>query len=208
MTTRFAKGDVITWRIIWFGRVWWALPVTVVKDSDTIALYVAPGTPYKAGGVGENPGLPPTWQLTDRIWDDHPVLQLSHAGEAHSIWAIWASEGGELAAWYVNLQEPLRRTTIGFDTRDNMLDVVVEPDLTTWSWKDEADLDDGVRTGLLSAAKAGEVRREGERVIDLIEAGKPPFDPRWASWLPAFGPAAPELCPGWEVGARSFGEPD
>jgi hypothetical protein len=33
----------------------------------------------------------------------------------------------------------LRRTRLGFDTRDQALDVVVEPD-GTWQWKDEDQL--------------------------------------------------------------------
>jgi hypothetical protein len=33
----------------------------------------------------------------------------------------------------VNVQELLRRTPFGFDTADNVLDVVIAPDLSSWS---------------------------------------------------------------------------
>ena len=110
---------------------------------------------------------------------------------------MWGENGRELAHWYINLQEPLRRTQIGFDTRDNMLDIVVAPDLSAWRWKDEADVANAVEAGILSGDEAAEIRREGERVIELIERGTPPFDPAWATWRPDRAWAFPELVPGW-----------
>jgi protein associated with RNAse G/E len=38
--------------------------------------------------------------------------------------------------WYVNLQCPFRRTEVGIEAMDLMLDVVVDPD-GTWRWKDD-----------------------------------------------------------------------
>jgi uncharacterized protein DUF402 len=195
--SRFSTGEAVVWRIVWHGRVWWAVPVTVVEDGEIVALYVAPGTLFKAGQVlGGDPRLPTEWRLVDRVWENH-VLQLTRPGEAHSVWALRPSATEQLAYWYVNLQDPLTRTSIGFDTRDNMLDVVVEPDLSAWRWKDERDVEAAVRTGLLSRREAGAVRREGERVVGLIEAGTPPFDPGWATWRPDSRWRVPTLRPGW-----------
>ena len=202
--TRFSRGDSVVWRIIWHGRVWWAVPVTVVADRcDLVALYVAPGTPFKAGEVLKgDPALPTTWRLIDRPWVNH-ILQLTKPGEAHSIWAVWPPDCDALAYWYVNLQEPLERTEIGFDTRDNMLDIVVEPDLSAWRWKDEVDVANAVEARILSREEAAEIRREGERVVELIERGTPPFDPTWATWRPDPAWPIPALGSGWdEVGDR------
>ena len=53
-------------------------------------------------------------------------------------------------SWYVNLEEPLRRTAIGFDTLDHELDVIVELD-GSWRWKDEDDLAEAIRRGVIPA---------------------------------------------------------
>jgi hypothetical protein len=47
------------------------------------------------------------------------------------------SDSHQLAHWYVNFQRPMRRTAIGFDTFDLLLDLVIAPDLSRWDWKDE-----------------------------------------------------------------------
>lgn len=201
-TRRFSPGAPVVWRIIWHGRVWWALPVTVVDDSELVVLYIAPGTSFKTGEVFEgDPRLPTNWRLIDTTWGERPVLQVTRPGDTHSVWAVWQEAGGELAYWYVNLQEPLRRTPIGFDTRDNMLDIVVEPDLSAWRWKDEDDVTEAVRIGLLSGQEADAIRREGERVIGLIEDGTPPFDAGWATRRPDPAWSVPTLPEGWDEDA-------
>jgi Protein of unknown function (DUF402) len=200
---RFSRGDGVVWRIIWYGRVWWALPVTVIEDGELVVLYIAPRTPFKANVEGEQPRLPPDWRLVDRTWSEKPVLQLTKPAEAHSVWALWRGAGDDLAYWYINLQEPLRRTPVGFDTRDNMLDIVVEPDLSSWRWKDEDHLAEAVENGVFSPTEVDAIRREGERVIGLIEADTPPFDPEWATWRPDPAWPVPTLRRGWnEVGGR------
>jgi hypothetical protein len=40
----------------------------------------------------------------------------------------WEGAARAFGAWYVNLQEPFRRSRLGFDTQDLELDVVVSPD--------------------------------------------------------------------------------
>ena len=39
-------------------------------------------------------------------------------GAAHSVELLWNAETGQFLCWYINLQEPLRRTPLGFDTMD------------------------------------------------------------------------------------------
>jgi NAD(P)H-flavin reductase len=50
----------------------------------------------------------------------------------HAVWVFWEGASRDLAGWYVNIQEPFRRTSIGFDTQDLELDIVIEPD---GSWR-------------------------------------------------------------------------
>ena len=42
---------------------------------------------------------------------------------------FWRDPDWELRNWYGNIQAPLKRTAIGFDTADYLLDVWIDPDL-------------------------------------------------------------------------------
>jgi predicted RNA-binding protein associated with RNAse of E/G family len=55
-----------------------------------------------------------------------------------------------LLPWYVNFQRPLRRTSIGFDTFDFFLDLLVEPDVSAWSWKDQHEYEHARRLGVVT----------------------------------------------------------
>ena len=63
---------------------------------------------------------------------------------AHSVYVMWETGRTELRCWYVDLQEPLRRTTLGFDTMDHLLDIVISPDQSAWRWKDEDEFEEAV----------------------------------------------------------------
>jgi predicted RNA-binding protein associated with RNAse of E/G family len=88
----------------------------------------------------------------------------------------------ELDCWYVNLQEPIRRTPIGFDTMDNMLDVVISPDMSTWHWKDDDEFIAAQTIGFYSAEKAAEIWAEGERAIRLITKERNDLYKQWETW--------------------------
>jgi hypothetical protein len=61
---------------------------------------------------------------------------LAVPGAAHSVYAMWEAGNKNLRCWHINLSEPLRRTSIGFDSMDYLLDVVANPDRSEWRWKD------------------------------------------------------------------------
>ena len=90
-------------------------------------------------------------------------------GQRHSVSLSWGSDAGHrrLLKYFVNLEEPYRRTEVGFDTQDHTLDVEITPDLA-WRWRDEAELENHVTEGFYTAALAVAVRAEGQRVIDAI----------------------------------------
>ncbi len=103
-------------------------------------------------------------------------------GRAHSVWLSWRDDG-EFVGFYVNLEEPYRRTAIGFDTNDHTLDIVVTPDLR-WSWKDERLLEGQLRQGNYSAELVAEIRQEAASVISAIESRGAPFTDGWERWRP------------------------
>ena len=202
MSSRWHFGDHVVLRGVWRGRLWWAAPVTVVRDDpDATVLYWPAGTPDKMPERRLAPkDLLSAEQvaLFDRHWVDTDVLMLTTPGAAHSVYAMWEMGHTRLRCWYIDLQEPLRRTPLGFDTMDHLLDIVVTPDRCEWRWKDEDELSEAVAIGLYSAAEASAIRVEGERAIGLLQAGTPPYEHSWATWSPPAEWGIPSLPEDWQ----------
>ncbi len=197
------SGTPIALRHLSRGRPSHVWPVTVVEDSaDHVALLIANGTPTRRrshpGGAQLDRHLPYAeryvlpWELGDGHWFGSSCLQLQRPGEPRS-WSRWLDGGG----WYVNLQSPLQRTRIGFDTVDHVLDLVVEPD-GSWRWKDEDEFADALRIGALSAEEGTAIRRAGEEAVRAIEARAWPLDAGWEAWQPDPSWPVPGLDSAWE----------
>ncbi len=181
----------------------------VVRDEgDTVALWMPRGTRWKA------PTTPPTrgrngdrgvrlaecaalgdWVFRDLEWDVS-ILSLMREGDWHALWVSWLPDGGHWG-WYVNLQEPFRRTELGFETMDLALDVIIEPD-RSWRWKDEDELDVFVQRGVFDKAVAERIRAEGLEVVGRAERDEPPFCEPWPEWRPDPSWSVPQLPEGWE----------
>lgn len=201
-THRWAPGDHVVLRGVRRGKMWFAIIATVVQDApDLIALYWPVGTPKRNFGrrptVKDLNSSEPI-ELVERVWEKTDVLMLVKLGASHSIYVMWDPGHTRFRCWYVNLQEPLRRTAQGFDTMDHVLDIVIRPDRSEWWWKDEDELEDAVAVGLYSPAEARTIRVEGERVIQVMEANQPPFCDGWENWSPPEEWAIPEFPMGWD----------
>jgi hypothetical protein len=205
----WVRGDQIALRFRWENRLSWVEPVTVVEDSsELIALYLAMDTPIKRP-VGTN-GLPiprfqsyesadpVPWQLGDGQWVEHSVLWLARPGEAHAIGLFWAGEAREFVGWYGNLQAPLVRAPVGFDTTDHVLDVQITRDRAC-NWKDEEEFAIVQRRGIISPAEVIAIRAEGQRVIAAAEQNRWPFDAGWEHWQPDPAWSIPEIPAGWDL---------
>ena len=196
----FAPGDTVVIRGVLKGKLWWACPAHVVQDNpELIALYWPVGTPTRS------PIRRPTVedelfnriQLEDRNWTDNDVLSLNLPGAAHSIELMWKAGTSKVRCWYVHLQEPLRRTRIGFDTMDQILDIVISPNCSSWNWKDEDEFADAEAIGVYSHEKAQSIRQEGERVIALLKTNAAPFSEGWEKWTPPLEWGIPAFPLGW-----------
>jgi hypothetical protein len=184
------------------AKVYWAYPTIVVQDtSDLIALYLP------AGATGKDTETKPTPQellspdkikIVDYKWDRTDVLMLIVPGEAFSTYVMWETGTKDLVCWYINLQEPIRRTSIGFDTMDNMLDIVVSPDMSEWKWKDDDEFAEAERIGFYSHEKAREIWAEGERAVKLLTLERRAFYKEWEMWQakPEWG--IPKLSSLWD----------
>lgn len=188
------SGEPTLLRYVHEGRVSRIVPVSVVTESEHgVALFIGAGTPIRARVSPDGTPIPRAlpyskrfsleWRLGDDVWSGHHVLMLTPAGEAHSFWAHW-DEAWRFGGWYVNLQRPLRPTRFGWDTADDVLDLVVEPDLSAWRWKDEHELREAVELGRFTEEEAEELYREGERALARLEARAWPFDRDWSAWRP------------------------
>jgi hypothetical protein len=185
--------EVAMLRDVWFGRVWRANACRIVEErADLIGVHLPRGAParYPVDGAGREVRIPVSsgWTYAARV-GKREALALHVPGRRHSIWLFWA-EDGSFAYWYVNFEEPLRRTRLGFDTRDEKLDLIVMPD-GTLRWKDEDELAEAARLGLLDESA---VRAEAERVL-----ADPPWPTGWEDWRPEPGGSVPHLPTGWDV---------
>jgi hypothetical protein len=205
----WTRGDQIVLRFRWGGDLAWIEPVTVVQDAPAcIALYLAMETPIKRP-VGQD-GLPiprfqshesqdrVPWRLGDDRWVEHSVLWLARPGAAHAIGLFWRGAERAFIGWYGNLQAPLTRTPVGFDSSDHVLDVQIAPD-RVWNWKDEDEFAVVQRRGLIAPAEAKAIRSEGERVIAAAEQNVWPFDAGWEHWHPDPAWPIPTMPDGWDT---------
>ncbi len=112
---------------------------------------------------------------------------------------MWHHGDRSFNCWYVNLQEPYRRTAIGFDTMDQELDIVVAADRSEWRWKDEEAFSRLQAMGVFSAEEAKAIRAEGERVLDSMHKDQPPFSSGWENWAPPPEWPIPELPEAWDA---------
>jgi hypothetical protein len=209
-TGRFREGEPVVLRYVRNQPADIIMPVTVVRDDEeAIALYVAVGSPLKARARRDGTRLrrdTPFLErermiggLADGEWTDHHVLHLVQPGRMSAIWLWWREPEWTFRGYYANLQAPLRRTRLGFDTADYLLDVEIAPDLTC-SWKDQEEWDIAWEHRLIDRDVLLAVRAEGERIIADAEARRWPFDSGLETWRP--DPAWPvlDMPDGWADG--------
>jgi hypothetical protein len=170
VTETFAAGEPIVVRHVRQGNVFMVWSAIAVRDDeDLLALWIPPGAQCLRPAVRAE--LPYEQTLVERPWHEPGVLQLWPVGAAH---AVWVFEHG----WYVNLQDPFRRTQHGVDTADQLLDLVRTKD-GEWRWKDESELAAAVLQGYLTEEESREIRAEAERVI-----ARDAFPTGWEDWEP------------------------
>lgn len=158
------------------------MPTLVVGEG---VLWLPPGSTYAIGTelFGE-------WTYEQRV-AARGQLRVTRASEPYSIF-LFSHDDGSFRGWYVNLEQPQRRTRLGFDYEDELLDIWVElgsePTLL-----DEDELEEAVRRGFVSPARADEIRTKADRLLE-----QPPWPTGWEEWRHEPGWQLPTLPPGWE----------
>jgi len=202
-------GDSVTLRGVG-KKVYWAYPTILVQDTpELIAYYLCAGT------MGKNTDhrVAPTEMLdaesieiVDHQWHRTDVLMLAVPGEAFSVYYMWETGTKNLDCIYINLQEPIRRTSIGFDSMDNVLDVVIHPDMDQWRWKDEDEFEEAQRVGVYTPERARQIRADGETAIDLVLSRRRGMYEKWKAWEPNQRWDIPTLSPSWNI--VNLGQPE
>jgi Protein of unknown function (DUF402) len=206
----FELGSTVVRRDVLDGQVWTAAPHRVLTDSgDELVLACWPGIEMLApttwthwlrtGDVGVREQAIPNlaarrWQLEPWTWRDTWVRSRFGAGE---YWSVHQFTGRDHDAgrWYVNFELPARRTGIGIDSFDLLLDLVVDADSLACQWKDEDEYQHGRRLGLISDSLHTRVDEARQAVLALIQARRGPFGRDWPDWRPDPGWPLPALPP-------------
>jgi hypothetical protein len=210
--TERRHGEAVVLRYITTdGRIEMCWPCRVVADrEDLLALFIAAGSPYKAGPKKSavekrrqpRKALPPD----EYVWRND-TLRLMVPSRSHSVSLSWGLDAGKrtLLKYFVNMEEPFRRTAVGFDTQDHTLDIEVTPELDC-RWRDEQELANHVTEGFYTSALATAARAEGERVIAAIERRDHECLRGWANWSPPPAWRVPDFLAGWSTTPPTFWE--
>jgi hypothetical protein len=209
---RHRRGDVVVLRYVTTGgRIEICWPCRVVEDGpNLVALFIAAGSPYRAGpkrSAAQKRAQPRSALPPDEYVWRHDTLRLMIPGRAHSVSIFWERQAGErrLLKYFLNMEEPFRRTTVGFDTQDHTLDIEVTPDLA-WRWRDEDELANHVGQGFYTAELAAAARAEGEQAIAAIGRLDHPCMRRWPEWTAPPEWQIPALVAGWDTTPPTFWE--
>lgn len=184
----WAPGETIEYRHVKDDEVWWRTPARVIEDSDELTVLWWPaGTRYQRASSADRLDhlavlAARGWVLEDAEWAGGDALHIVPRGAPYSIWPFRSSDH-VLLGWYCNLQSPLERSTVGFDTDDWTLDVVAAADLSTWGLKDEDELAEGERVGLYDADDVTRIHSARDDVVALIESKSALFR-AWSDWRP------------------------
>ena len=191
-------GEAIVRREVWRGKPWLGTVVFVVEDTpDLLASYLPEGSPFgfpkgNWPGDGRHP-----WHGRG-AWEGHGVLMLQRPRDSYAVWHFWHGPDRAFKGWYLNLQEPFRRTRVGYDTQDLELDIWVPVD-AAWAFKDADVMEERIADGRFTREQVAETLAEGDRIGRLLDAGERWWDEAWSRWEPPAGWIAPPLPKGWDV---------
>jgi Protein of unknown function (DUF402) len=180
-------GQGVILREVWHDKVYSVVPVRVVHDSSNwSALYLPPHTKslWPHTREGETIRIPvDEWILDGGPWEGGDVLYIVQPGLGYITSAAW-DDDHIFEHWKIDLVEPVRRTPLGFDYMDQLLDIIVSADRSTWRWKDEDEVQEAQALGIFTAQQVGDLFRRGELAIQALQTNEPPFDEDWEHWKP------------------------
>jgi protein associated with RNAse G/E len=208
---RWRPGDPLVITEVWQGRLWSAIPHTLVSaDGTGHVTYLAPDA---VGAYATSRGVPGrehlsrgerklaalqtlVYQVVEVPHHFTPLASLHffRPGSWARVNLGWSADLSQFLGWYVNFEVPYQVVDHGLQTMDLVLDMLVTPD-RTWRWKDRDEFDDALARGLLSADIAAALEAEAKQVTDQIARGHGPFADGWPAWRPDPRWSTPALPP-------------
>ena len=198
----FPEGSVVAVTGSIRGRIWWADPLNVVRDSaELTVLYLGPGARYqmpdRIAALSPQQRHGPTtwairaagdWTLVEQPWRSTHVLTFLYPRKHFAIRMFFAERDWRHLCWYVNFQRPYVRTAIGFEALDLALDIVVPAqDITARIVKDEEQYLAGIEQGGISSEDAAAIALARSELVDLKRLRLEPFLSDWSGWRPPEG---------------------
>ena len=195
----WSTNDWIVRREVLASGPWEGMLVRAIEDSPEHLISYTP--------EGSSFGFPPgDWPTTsgkhpwsDRgSWQGHGCLMIQRPDVGHAIWHFWGGPERKFLCWYINLQEPFRRTAIGYDTQDLELDIIVYPN-GKWQLKDDELMEQRILDGRWNAEQVAEIRNEARKLTDRLDSGERWWPLEWQHWQPDPQWQVPRALPaGWE----------
>lgn len=216
MTMIWRPGDHCVLRFVGHdnGVVLGYPQVVVEADEQQVVLYQPAGVrvvnvprfeDVRSRAMRPTPRLPSEYvppfssvRVMPRSGEYAVEVYLAEDGQEASGQLPWLMSEGRFRGWKVNLQARMVEHELGFDTTDNVLDVVIRPD-GEWRWKDEPQLEERVRVGLATSEESARWYAGARRVILMAERREGPFGVDWEQWRPDAGWGVPVLPKGWDL---------
>lgn len=209
--TTWKPGEAVALRGIYNQRVSYIQSAVVVHDHPgEVALAVLPDAEcyapegYINGKHGEaghwdrweayQKGV---WKMQRYTWRANRVLILLEPEKYYASYYFWRADTNQFLCYYVNFQLPFRRNSLGFDTFDLELDIIIEPNYE-WRWKDVDDYQRGIASGILLKEWVQEIEAAKPEVFARLEKRTYPFDGLWLDWMPDPKWSPPELPEKWD----------
>ena len=192
LRSRFERGETVVWRSRPQGAVGYTIPFVCLQDGpELIVLAQQNGsicmkrTGKRGGPRGRSlaPGGSDGGHSSVRWAAGYDVVKAHVPGTAHAVMRRWLPVERRFEGWYVNLERSWTRTTVGFDSRDLVLDVVAD-DLDAPRLKDEDELAWAEESGKLTTDEVQLARCEADRVLELIALRRGLFAADWTLWRP------------------------
>ncbi|WP_160150562.1 DUF402 domain-containing protein [Nonomuraea solani] len=118
------------------------------------------------------------WELGWYAWRNTVVRSWYGIDSYFTVRQFFDADNRPLS-WYVDFDLPKQRTHLGIDTLDLMLDLVAEPDLSQYRWKDEDEYRQARRLGLISDRDHRHIDAARTEVVAMIERREGPFAHDW-----------------------------
>ncbi len=182
--TGWTEGDWVVRREVLANGPWMGVIAKIIIDSpEYLVSYIPEGSPFGfPDGNWPTPNGKHPW-CDRQSWQGHGCLMIQKPEDEYAVWHFWEGSERKFSCWYINLQERFRRTTIGYDTQDLELDLVVYPD-GQWRLKDDELMEQRVMEGRWTKARVADIRSEAAVIAERLESGERWWPLEWRDWEP------------------------